>query len=74
MQDMLIEIIYLVEEKRIGDCIEKVYRMFKVAKEIHDCQLHYLMYKLLGIFMLHLNKWMQAKLLFECIRDVSSEC
>jgi hypothetical protein len=37
MQEQLVEVISIVQEKKIGDALDKIYKLLKIAKEIHDC-------------------------------------
>lgn len=71
---MTLDILQTVEDKKLYESIGKMNRMLLVTREIHDCMLHYYMFKLIGATLLRVGKATLARLVFESMRDVASEC
>ena len=69
--DKLGEILYLLQDRQFNPCIDTAYMMCQISKTFRDCQLTYCSFTLLGCLLMHLGFLLEAKKLFEVVKDVA---
>ena len=72
-QTLLLEIIQAIEDKHILDAALKTYNLQLLSREVNDSRLNFLVFRLMGLFLLFLQKPKAAQICFESMRDVSCQ-